>query len=48
MLKALSFCHDSGCAEKRLDKKANLKMFDVTDWATNNYFHRPMCQDFFE
>ena len=26
-------------AEKRLDEKAmvNIKIFDVTDWATNNY-----------
>ena len=28
-----------GYLEKRLDKKAyvNLKIYDVTDWATNNY-----------
>ena len=28
-----------GYVEKRLDKKAmvNFKIYDVTDWATNNY-----------
>ena len=28
-----------GYVEKRLDKKAkvNLKIYDVTDWTTNNY-----------
>ena len=34
------FCAGFGCVEKRLDKKANFKNCDVTDWTTNNYSNR--------
>ena len=43
MLKLFSslrfLCWLFGCVEKRLDEKAmiDFKIYDVTDWATNNY-----------
>ena len=39
-----------GCVEKRLDKKAmdNFKIYDVTDWTTNNYNYNTYCPIFQE
>ena len=39
-----------GCVEKRLDKKAieNFKIYDVTDWTTNNYNYNTHIAQYFK